>query len=260
MLEAATAEATGRGEGISLTVIAWARALLYNGLGVPDKAFAAALDAIDCPTNSAAAGWAIVELIEAGARLDELEAAGEASRQFAEIAGASATDWALAVNARSRALLSTGTTAEHLYGEAIDLLGHSEMRVDLARTHLLYGEWLRGGHRRTEARTHLRTAYDMFTSMGLEAFAERTRRELLATGVHVQTRTDETRDDLTGQERQIAGLARDGLSNQEIGARLFLSQHTVAYHLRKVFDKLGIHSRRELATALPSSRPEPVRA
>jgi DNA-binding CsgD family transcriptional regulator len=258
MLEAATAEATERGEGISLTVIAWSRALLYNGLGVPDKAFAAALEAIDCPTNSAAAAWAMVELIEAGARLGELEPAGKAARQFAQIAGAAGTGWALGVSARSHALLCTGTAAEQLYGDAIALLRRSQMRVDLARAHLLYGEWLRHEHRRTDARTHLRTAYDMFTSMGLEAFAERTRRQLQATGVHVHTTTEETRDDLTEQERRIAGLARDGLSNQEIGGRLFLSQHTVAYHLRKVFDKLGIHSRRELAAALPSSNPEPV--
>src|SRR5262249_50744001 len=131
MLEAAAGEATGRGEGISLTVIAWARALLYNGLGVPDKAFAAALEAIDCPTNSAAAAWAMVELVEAGARLGELEVAGETARRFAQIAGAAATDWAIGVNARSHALVSTGATAEQLYGQAIELLGRSQMRVDL---------------------------------------------------------------------------------------------------------------------------------
>jgi DNA-binding CsgD family transcriptional regulator len=253
VLEAATAEATGRGEGISLTVIGWARALLYNGLGVPDKAFAAALEAIDCPTNSAAAAWAMVELIEAGARLGELEAAGKVARRFAQIAGAASTDWAIGVNARSHALLCAGTTAEELYGDAIALLGRSQMRIDLARAHLLYGEWLRREDRRTDARTQMRAAYDMFTSMGLEAFAERTRRELLATGAHVDAQRVQMLDELTAQERQIARLARDGLSNPEIGARLFLSQHTVAYHLRKVFDKLGIHSRRELAAALPSS-------
>ena len=152
--------------------------------------------------------------------------------------------------------MCTGKTAEQLYGDAIALVGRSQMRVDLARAHLLYGEWLRREHRRADARTQVQTAYDMFTSMGLEAFAERTRRELLATGVHPHTPTVEARDDLTAQERQIARLARDGLSNQEIGARLFLSQHTVAYHLRKVFDKLGIHSRRELAAALPGSESE----
>ncbi|MBV9417805.1 MAG: AAA family ATPase [Solirubrobacterales bacterium] len=255
-LDAATVEATGRGEGISLTVIAWARAVLYNGLGVPDKAFAAALEAIDCPTNSAAAVWAMVELIEAGAGLGELEAAGQAARGFAEIADAAGTDWALGVKARSQALVNTGAMAEQLYRDGLDYLERGRMRLDLARSHLLYGEWLRREHRRTDARAHLRAAYDMFMSMGVGGFTERARRELLATGVHVDTRIEETRGDLTAQERQIAGLARDGLSNQEIGARLFLSQHTVAYHLRKVFDKLGIHSRRELAAALPSSKSE----
>jgi DNA-binding CsgD family transcriptional regulator len=260
ILDAAAAEATQRGEGVSLTVVAWARSLLYNGLGAPDKALAPALEAIDCPTNSAAAAWAMVELVEAGARLGEPAVAGQAARRFAQIAGAAATDWAMGVNARSQALLCTGTSAEQLYGEAIALLRRSQMRVDLARAHLLYGEWLRREHRRSDARTHVRTAHEMFMSMGLEAFAERSRRELLATGVHVQPQTMETRVDMTAQERQIALLARDGLSNREIGARLFLSQHTVAYHLRKVFDKLGIHSRRELGTALPCSKPKLVPA
>jgi DNA-binding CsgD family transcriptional regulator len=250
MLEAASAEATGRGEGISLTVIAWARALLYNGLGVPDKAFAAALEAVDCPTNSAVAAWAIVELIEAGARLGELEAAREAARRFAQIAGAAATDWALGVSARSHALLCTGAAAEQLYGDAIALLRRSQMRVDLARAHLLYGEWLRRERRRVDAREQLRAAHDQFTSIGMEAFAERARNELLATGEKTRKRTVETRDDLTAQELQIARMAREGLSNPEIGARLFLSPRTVEWHLRKVFAKLGIRSRRELTAAL----------
>jgi DNA-binding NarL/FixJ family response regulator len=256
VLEAATAEATGRGEGISLTVIAWARALLHNGLGAHDQALAAAQEAIDCPTNSAAAAWAMVELIEAAARLGDWEAGDAAARRFAEIARAAGTDWAAGVSARSRALLSKGEAAEERYGQAVELLSRSQMRVDLARAHLLYGEWLRRERRRIDARAQLRVAYENFTSMGLEAFAERARRELLATGEHVHRRTVETRDELTAQERQIAMFARDGLSNPEIGARLFLSQHTVAYHLHKVFEKLGIHSRRELAAALPSSEPE----
>ena len=197
----------------------------------------------------------MVELIEAAARLGESEAAAEAAGRFAEIAAAAATNWALGVEARSRALLSTGASAEHLYSQALDHLGRSRMRVDLARVHLLYGEWLRRQHRRVDARTQLRIAREMFTSMGLEAFAERARRELLATGEHVHKRTVEARDDLTAQERQIAGLARDGLSNAEIGARLFLSQHTVAYHLRKVFSKLGVTKRQQLADAL-GDRPE----
>jgi DNA-binding CsgD family transcriptional regulator len=253
MLEVAAADATQRGEGIGLTVIAWARAVLYNTLGIPDQAFAAAQAAIDCPTNSAAAAWGMVELVEAGARIHEPEAAGEAAGRFAEIAKAAGTDWALGVDARSRALLSTGTTAEQLYREALDRLGRSHMRVDFARTHLLYGEWLRRENRRVDARAQLRAADDQFTSMGMDAFAERARNELLATGERVRKRIDETRDELTAQERQIARLARDGLSNPEIGARLFLSPRTVEWHLHKVFSKLGVRSRGELSNALPSS-------
>jgi DNA-binding CsgD family transcriptional regulator len=256
MLEVARADVTQRGEGISLTVIAWARAMLYNGLRVHDKAFAAAQEAIDCPTNSAAAAWGMVELIEAAARVGEPQAAGEAAGRFAEIAKAAGTDWALGVDARSRALLSAGATAEQLYREALDHLGRCQMRVELARAHLLYGEWLRRENRRVDARGQLRAAHDQFTSIGMEAFAERARGELLATGEKVRKRTVETRDELTAQERQIARLARDGLSNPEIGARLFLSPRTVEWHLRKVFAKLGIRTRWELAGALPSSESE----
>jgi DNA-binding CsgD family transcriptional regulator len=251
VLEAATTDATHRGEGISLTVIAWAQALLCNGLGVYDKAFAAAQDAIDCPTNSAAAAWGMVELVEAAARVGELEAADEAGRRFAAIAQATGTDWALGVDARLRALLSTGATAEDLYRESLDRLGRCQMRAELARAHLVYGEWLRRENRRVDARAQLRTAHDNLTAIGMEAFAERARRELVATGETVRKRSMETRDDLTAQERQIAELARDGLSNPEIGERLFLSRRTVEWHLRHVFAKLGIRSRAELAAALP---------
>jgi DNA-binding CsgD family transcriptional regulator len=166
---------------------------------------------------------------------------------------AAGTDWALGVDARSCALLSTGVTAEQLYREALGRLGRCQMRVDLARAHLLYGEWLRREHRRVDARAQLRAAHDQFTSIGMEAFAERARNELQATGEKVRKRTVETREDLTAQELQIARLARDGLSNPEIGARLFLSPRTVEWHLRNVFAKLGIHSRRELSSALPKS-------
>jgi DNA-binding CsgD family transcriptional regulator len=253
MLEVAAADATQRGEGIGLTVIAWARAILYNGLGVHDQAFAAAREAVDCPTNSAAAAWGMVELVEAAARVGAPEAAFEAARRFSEIAKAAGTDWALGVDARSCALLSTGVTAEQLYREALGRLGRCQMRVDLARAHLLYGEWLRGEHRRVDARAQLRAAHDQFTSIGMEAFAERARNELQATGEKVRKRTVETREDLTAQELQIARLARDGLSNPEIGVRLFLSPRTVEWHLRNVFAKVGIHSRRELSSALPKS-------
>ncbi|HEY6396016.1 MAG TPA: AAA family ATPase [Solirubrobacteraceae bacterium] len=251
ILDLAAADATERGEGISLTVVAWARALLHNGLAQYDQAFAAAEEASTCPTNSAAAAWGLVELIEAAARIGESETALEAARRFAVIAEAAGTDWALGVNARSLAVTSAGATAERLYREAIDRLERCGMRVDLARGHLLYGEWLRRENRRVDARVQLRNAYDEFAAIGMEAFAERAGHELLATGETVRKRTPETRDDLTPQERQIAELARDGLSNPEIGARLFLSRRTVEWHLRKVFAKLGVSSRRELAAALP---------
>jgi DNA-binding CsgD family transcriptional regulator len=250
ILDAAAAEATDRGEGISLTVIAWARALLHNGLGAYEQALAAAQEAVDCPTKSAAAAWGMVELIEAAARAGEPRMADLTRERFAAIAQAVGTDWALGVNARSCALLSEGTTAEQLYRESLDRLARCHMHVDLARAHLLYGEWLRRENRRVDARAQVRTAYEHFVSFGMDAFAERARRELQATGETVRKRTVETRDDLTPQERQIAELARDGLSNPEIGARLFLSRRTVEWHLRHVFAKLGIHSRRQLSTAL----------
>ncbi len=157
------------------------------------------------------------------------------------------------MEARSRALLSHGESAEHLYAEAIERLGRTRLRVDLARTHLVYGEWMRRERRRRDARAQLRTAFEMFNAMGLDAFAGRAERELLATGERVRQQSIETRDELTTQEAQVARLARDGLSNAEIGERLYISQHTVAYHLRKVFTKLDITSRNQLHQALPDN-------
>jgi DNA-binding CsgD family transcriptional regulator len=256
LLDGAGADATRRGEGIGLTVIAWARAILYNGLGIHDKALAAAREAIDCPTNSAAAAWGMVESIEAAARVGEQEAAAAAAGRFAEIAQAAGTDWALGVDARSRALLSSGPAAEQLHRDGLDRLGRGRMRVDLARAHLLYGEWLRREGRRVDAREQLRPAHAIFDAIGMQAFAERAGRELQATGENARKRRADTRDELTSQEEQIARLARDGLSNPEIGARLFLSPRTVEWHLHHVFGKLGIRSRRQLGSALPAADAE----
>ena len=174
-------------------------------------------------------------------------------KHLEERTGAAGTDWALGVQARSRALLSDGPDADSLYREAIERLERSRITVHVARAHLVYGEWLRRENRRIAAREHLRAAHEMFSTMGAEAFAERARRELLATGETARKRTDETQDALTPQEAQIALLARDGLSNPEIGAQLFLSPRTVQYHLHKVFQKVGLTSRNQLSR-LPSSR------
>jgi DNA-binding CsgD family transcriptional regulator len=241
-----------RGEGTGLTFIEWTTAVLYNGLGRYEDALAAARAASERREELQSPLW-LHELVEAAARSGEPGLAADALEELSGMTRIIGTDWALGIEARSRALLSENAAAERLYREAIDHLQRTEARVELARAHLLYGEWLRREGRRVDARAQLRTAHDQFTSIGSEAFAERARNELLATGERVRKRTVETRDDLTAQERQIAQLARDGLSNPEIGARLFLSPRTVEWHLRKVFAKLGIHSRRELADALPSS-------
>jgi DNA-binding CsgD family transcriptional regulator len=201
--------------------------------------------------------WALPELVEAAARAGDTELARDALGRLAETTQPSGTDLALGIEARCRALLSEGKTADHLYQEAIDRLGRGPLRTELARAHLLYGEWLRRERRRVDAREQLRRAYDAFASMGAEAFAERARRELVATGEKLRKRRDETRDELTPQEEQIARLARDGLTNPEIAAQLFLSTRTVEWHLQKVFGKLGIKSRTALHDALPDAGREP---
>jgi DNA-binding CsgD family transcriptional regulator len=194
--------------------------------------------------------WALPELVEAAARAGDTELARDALGRLAETTQPSGTDLALGIEARCRALLSEGKTADHLYQDAIDRLGRGRVRTELARAHLLYGEWLRREHRRVDAREHLHRAYEMLVEIGMEAFAERARKELQASGEKVRKRTVETRDDLTPQERQVARLARDGLTNREIAAQLFLSTRTVEYHLHKVFAKLGIGSRMGLHDAL----------
>jgi DNA-binding CsgD family transcriptional regulator len=234
----------------------YAAAVLYNGLARWEEAVAAAEHACWDPVDLYASGWALPELVEAGARCGQLGAAQAALKRLAAATHPAGTDWGLGLEARSRALLSEGAAADGLYREAIDRLGRARLRPELARAQLLYGEWLRRQSRRVDAREQLRAAHEHFVSIGMEAFAERSRRELVATGEKARKRTVDTRDDLTPQQRQIAHLARDGLSNPDIGAQLFLSPRTVEWHLGNVFGKLGIRSRHELASALPSSESE----
>jgi len=242
-----------RGDGVGLTAIAWARAQLYNSLGRYDEALAAAEHASEYPRELFLSTWGLVELIEAAVRSGKPTRAADALQRLSESTRAAGTDWALGIETRSRALLSDGDFAEPLYREAIDRLGRTRVRTSLARAHLLYGEWLRREQRRTDAREQLHCAHDMFVAMGAEGFAERARRELLATGEKAARRTAETRSQLTAQEAQVAELAREGLSNPEIGSRLFISPRTVEYHLRKVFTKLGINSRVQLQRVLPGN-------
>jgi DNA-binding CsgD family transcriptional regulator len=253
LIEAVLRDASPRGEGLAISAAEWAAAVLNNGLGQYAEALTAAQRASENHPELGYANWALVELIEAAARSGELEAAARALRRLAEMTSVSGTDWGLGVQARSRALLSEGEEAERLYREAIERLSRTRIRVELARAHLLYGEWLRRDRRRGEARDQLRTAHDMLEAMGMEAFAARARRELGAAGETARKLTIATRLELTVQEAQIARLARDGLSNPEIGTRLFLSPRTVQYHLGKVFTKLDITSRSQLRRILPAT-------
>jgi len=250
LIQATMDGATSRGEGRGLTS-GYAAALLYNGLGQYDKALAAAELACEYD-DIGVLGWSLTELIEAACRSGQPARASDALQRLSETTRASGTDWALGTEARSRALLSEGETAESCYREAIERLGRTRMRPAVARAHLLYGEWLRRENRRRDARAPLRTAYDMLSAMGAEALAERARRELLATGDSVRKRTVQAVSELTAQEAHIARLAVDGRTNVEIGAQLYLSVRTVEWHLSKVYTKLGVGSRRELRRALAS--------
>jgi DNA-binding CsgD family transcriptional regulator len=249
LIEATVNEVMRRGEGIGLSLVYSASALVHNGVGRYEDALAAAERAGGYPQELVFTNWGLVELIEAAARSGMPGRAAGALRRLSEATRASGTDWGLGVEARSRALLSDGEAAEDLYREAIDRLGRTRVRVDLARAHLLYGEWLSRERRRADAREQLHTAHEMFAAIGMGAFAERA---LRATGETVRKRTVQAGGRLTAQEDQIARLARDGLSNAEIGARLSISHRTVEYHLRKVFAKLDISSRHELDAALSS--------
>jgi DNA-binding CsgD family transcriptional regulator len=252
LIEVLAKDAQRRGEGEGLSFVQWATALLGNGLGRYEQALAAAQEACEDSHVQWWANWAIAELIEAATRAGTAERAAGALDRLSEMARASGTDWALGIEARSRALLTEGENAEVFYRESIDRLGRAHLNVELARARLLYGEWLRRRRRRRDAREQLRSAYDTFESIGAEAFAERAKIELRATGGQVRERTVEAADTLTAQEAMIARLAGQGASNPEIAAVLFISRATVAYHLRKVFIKLGITSRDQLTCILPA--------
>jgi DNA-binding CsgD family transcriptional regulator len=259
LIEARRQDVLRRGEGLFLAASDWGGAIRANGLGRYEDALAAAEQAAEAAGGLGPAILLLAELIEAAARSDQAERATGPLAQLAESAHAAGTDWALGTHARAAALLAEGEAAERLYREAIERLSHVNTRATLARAHLLYGEWLRREHRRVDAREQLRVAYTMLSDMGMEAFAERARRELLATGETVRKRTVETLDELTPQEVQVARLAADGQTNPEIGAQLFLSSRTVEWHLTKVFGKLGISSRKQLRSALTDvGQPSPA--
>jgi DNA-binding CsgD family transcriptional regulator len=258
LIETALRASTAGGEGLGVQCARWTAAILNNGLGRYEKALAEARQASEAVPELFLSAWALTEQIEAAVRSANDVAGANALERLVGAASVGNSDWGLGIAARSRALMSAGRAAEESYREAIDRFSRTRLRPDLARAHLLYGEWLRREDRRADAREALRTAHDMLDTMGMEAFAERARRELLATGATVRERQDDTRDALTGQEQRIALLARDGLSNGEIGARLFLSPRTVEWHLHKVYAKLGISSRRGLGAALPNTRPAVV--
>jgi DNA-binding CsgD family transcriptional regulator len=260
LVAAETTDSAVHGDGQRLTAMAWSTAVLSNGLGRYDEALTAAEQASADPDELGLATWSLAELIEAAARTGALERASGAFRRLAEATGAAATDWALGIQARSRALLSGVEHAERRYLEAMERLGRTRIRAELARAHLLYGEWLRRQGRRRDAREQLRTAFQMLDGMGMAGFAERARKELMATGETARRRTAETVTELTAQEAQIARLARSGHSNTEISTQLFISPRTVEWHLGRVFTKLGIGSRRELRAALPDLDLIPVPA
>jgi DNA-binding CsgD family transcriptional regulator len=241
--------AADQGEGAALTYAEYAQAVLYNGLGQHGLAAQAAHEASSAD-ELVISPWALYELTEAAARSDQREQAAAAADQLAGIAAASGSAWARGAAARSRALVASGPAADELYREAIELLGRTRMTTHLARARLSYGEWLRRENRRIEARDQLRPAFDALAAMGAQAFAERARRELAATGEKVRRRHEDPVSELTPQEEEIAQLARSGRTNPEIGAQLFIGARTVEWHLRKVFAKLDISSRRELDEAL----------
>jgi DNA-binding CsgD family transcriptional regulator len=260
LIEMTIAEATAGGQGIGVQFAQWVAAILLNGLGRYEQALAAAQEAADDDFELFLSAWSLPELIEASVKIGQTDVAGDALERLARTTSGAATDWAAGIEARSRALATAGDTAEGFYREAIDRLGRTRFRPELARAHLVYGEWLRAENRQADARAQLHVAHGMLTEIGMDAFAERARLELLGTGEHIRARTAHRGEELTSQEVQIARLARDGLSNPEIGAQLFLSHRTVEWHLHKVFAKLGVKSRRELRHASLDADRAPVPA
>jgi DNA-binding CsgD family transcriptional regulator len=257
LIEGTITEATAGGQGIAVAYAHWAAAILANGLGHYGDALGEARQASEDTSTLYISMWALPELIEAAAHTGDTGIAGDAVARLAHFTRAGGTDFGLGVEARSRALVSAGETAESLYREAIDRLGRTRLRPELARAHLLYGEWLRREARRADARQQLRTAHDTLAAIGMEAFAGRARHELQAAGETVRQPTAEPASALSAQEAHIARLAADGRTNPEIAAQLFLSARTVEWHLRKIFTKLGITSRRELREALPAGSGNP---
>jgi DNA-binding CsgD family transcriptional regulator len=251
LVEACTDEASRQGDGRGPALLDWVRAVFYNSVGRYRDALSAGQRASADPLDLVFSMWGRVELIEAAARSGAPEQAADALERLSQATDAIGGDWALGIQACAHALLSEGDAADRLYREAIERLGRTSIRTSLARAHLVYGEWLRRQQRRSDAREQLRRAHQMYTAMGADGFAERTRRELGATGETARKRSVETAGGLTPQETQVAELAREALSNAEIGARLFISPRTVEYHLGKVFTKLGINSRIQLQQALP---------
>jgi DNA-binding CsgD family transcriptional regulator len=253
LIDAGLENATARSEGRVPAMAGYASAILNNGLG----RYEAAVDSAKRGSDDGDFGYSaasLPELVEAASRSGKPEIAAAALPRLEERTRAAGTDWALGVLARARALMSEGEEADAHYREAIERLERTRIRVELARAHLLYGEWLRRAGRRVNAREQLRIAHEMLSRAGAEAFAERARRELRATGETALRLTVETRDMLTPQEAQVAQLAQKGQTNPEIGAELFISPRTVEYHLHKVFSKLGIRSRKELPGALADPR------
>ena len=255
LIDGTVANATAEGQGTAVQYAHWAKSVILNALGRYDEAFVVAELASDDTPELFVSAWALSERVEAAIRSGNDRGAAEALGRLQERTRGTDKPWGLGLEARSRGLVGEGASAEAAFREAVEQLRRTRLRPELARAHLVYGEWLRRQGRRADARTQLRAASDMFFSIGMEAFAERARRELQATGETVRKRSAEAaaNDELTAQERQIALMALDGLTNSEIGARLFLSTRTIEWHLGKIFTKLSISSRRQLRDALSAS-------